>query len=250
MTPNNEAVKGEETALLPLFTKLPRRWVLGNAGTKRGPRVTVPARANPMVRRRTRPVPATLFGDRSTTQIYTRSILGERRIERKTFIRLAAVLGLSPAAASALNSSCAQERGVGDAAKSTSSTTTEQAQGEQTQDTTQNTKTADSDGVGEGEPIAKVDEVPLNSSKKFTRAGSKHPYVLVHLKDGRFVAYSAVCTHEGCWVDYQPETQKLACPCHGSVFDPVEKGAVETGPATVPLPNIDLKVTGKEVKLA
>ena len=178
--------------------------------------------------------------------------MGERRIERKTFIRLAAVLGLSPAAASALNSSCAEERGVGDAAKSTSSTTTEQAQEEQTQDTTtQNTKTADdSDSVGEGEPIAKVDEVPLNSSKKFTRAGSKQPNVLVHLKDGRFVAYSAVCTHEGCWVDYQPETQKLACPCHGSVFDPVEKGAVETGPATVPLPDIELKVTGKEVKLA
>ncbi len=177
--------------------------------------------------------------------------MGDRRIERKTFIRLAAVLGLSPAAASALNSSCAEERGAGDAAKSTTSTTTEQAQGEQTQDTTtQNTKTADSDGVGEGEPIAKVDEVPLNSSKKFTRAGSKHPYVLVHLKDGRFVAYSAVCTHEGCWVDYQPETQMLACPCHGSVFDPVEKGAVETGPAIVPLPNIELKVTGKEVKLA
>ena len=177
--------------------------------------------------------------------------MGERGIERKTFISLAAVLGLSSAAASALNTSCAEERGAGDAAKSTSSTTTEQAQGEQTQDTTtQNTKTADSDGVGEGEPIAKVDEVPLNSSKKFTRAGSKHPYVLVHLKDGRFVAYSAVCTHEGCWVDYQPETQKLACPCHGSLFDPVEKGAVETGPATVPLPNIELKVTGKEVKLA
>jgi Rieske Fe-S protein len=204
-----------------------------------------------MVRGWTRPVPATLFGNRSTTQIYTRSILGDRRIERKTFIRLAAVLGLSPAAASPLITSCAEERGAGDAAKSKSSTTTEQAQGEQTQDTTtQNTKTADSDGVGEGEPIAKVDEVPLNSSKKFTRAGSKQPNVLVHLKDGRFVAYSAVCTHEGCWVDYQPETQKLACPCHGSVFDPVEKGAVERGPAIVPLPNIELKVTGKEVKLA
>ncbi len=185
--------------------------------------------------------------------------MGERGIERKTFIRLAVVLGLSPAAASALNTSCAEERGAGDAAKSTSATTTEQAQTEQTEQaqteqtqdtTTQNTQTADSDGVGEGEPIAKVDEVPLNSSKKFTRAGSKHPYVLVHLKDGRFVAYSAVCTHEGCWVDYQPETQKLACPCHGSVFDPVEKGAVETGPAIVPLPNVELKVTGKEVKLA
>jgi Rieske Fe-S protein len=160
------------------------------------------------------------------------------------------VLGLSPAAASALTSCAAEERG-GDATQSKSSTTTEQAQGEKTQDTTtQSTQSTNSSGVGDGEPIAKVNEVALNSSKKFTRSGSKHPYVLVHLKDGRFVAYSAVCTHEGCWVDYQPETQMLACPCHGSVFDPVEKGAIVTGPAVVPLANIELKVTGKEVKLA
>ncbi len=174
--------------------------------------------------------------------------MSERRISRQTFIRLAAALGLSPAAASALNS-CAEGRG-GDAGKSTS-TTTEQAQGEKTQDTTrESTQTTNSDSVSEGEPIAKVDEVPLNSSKKFTRAGSKHPYVLVHLEDGRFVAYSAVCTHEGCWVDYQPETKMLVCPCHGSVFDPVEKGAIVTEPAIVPLPEIEVKVTGKNVKLA
>ncbi len=159
------------------------------------------------------------------------------------------MLGLSPATASALTS-CAEERG-GNATQSMSSTTTEQAQRENTQDTTtESTQSTNSSGVSEGEPIAKVDEVPLNSSKKFTRDGSKHPYVLVHLEDGRFVAYSAVCTHEGCWVNFQPETQMLTCPCHGSVFDPVEKGAVVTGPAIVPLPNIELKVTGKEVKLA
>jgi Rieske Fe-S protein len=189
--------------------------------------------------------------------------LSERSIPRKTFIRLAAVLGLSPAVATALNSCAQEDRGGDDAGKSTSSptttsspptTTTEQAQEEEkTQEaTTESTQsTNSSDGVGDGEPIAKVDEVPLNSSKKFTKSGSKHPYVLVHLKDGRFVAYSAVCTHEGCWVDYQPETQMLACPCHGSVFDPAKKGAVVKGPAIVPLPNnVGLKVTGKEVKLA
>ncbi len=204
-----------------------------------------------------------LFSGAGHLPSYTRRILSERSIPRKTFIRLAAVLGLSPAAATALNSCTQEDRGGDDAGKSTSSTaaaaattttTTEQAQEEEkTQEaTTESTQsTNSSDGVGEGEPIAKVDEVTLNSSKKFTKSGSKHPYVLVHLKDGRFVAYSAVCTHEGCWVDYQPETQMLACPCHGSVFDPAKKGAVVKGPAIVPLPNnVGLKVTGKEVKLA
>ncbi|MBV9454162.1 MAG: Rieske 2Fe-2S domain-containing protein [Rubrobacter sp.] len=33
---------------------------------------------------------------------------------------------------------------------------------------------------------------------------------------GDFVAYFAVCTHRGCTVRYQPQTQQLACP-HATV---------------------------------
>ncbi|MGZ4650530.1 MAG: QcrA and Rieske domain-containing protein [Kineosporiaceae bacterium] len=34
---------------------------------------------------------------------------------------------------------------------------------------------------------------------------------------GRVVAFSAVCTHQGCRVN--PAGPQLDCPCHGSVFD-------------------------------
>jgi Rieske Fe-S protein len=69
--------------------------------------------------------------------------------------------------------------------------------------------------------------------------------VLVHLESGDFVAYSAVCTHQGCTVAYKNE--QLACPCHGSVFDPASGAEVVNGPAQSPLPEIPVEVRGGEV---
>ena len=72
----------------------------------------------------------------------------------------------------------------------------------------------------------------------------------VRLKDGEFAAYSAICTHQACTVGYQPETQRLVCWCHGSVFDLARNAAVETGPAGLPLPGIEIEVRDGEVFLA
>jgi Rieske Fe-S protein len=72
--------------------------------------------------------------------------------------------------------------------------------------------------------------------------------VLVHLDNGDFVAYSAVCTHQGCTVAYK--NGQLACPCHGSVFDPAHGAEVVAGPAPRPLPKIPIKVSGGEVFMA
>ena len=69
--------------------------------------------------------------------------------------------------------------------------------------------------------------------------------MLVHLQSGDFVAYSAICTHQGCTVAYN--NGQLACPCHGSVFDPAHGAAVVNGPAQRPLPQIPVAVRGGEV---
>jgi Rieske Fe-S protein len=69
--------------------------------------------------------------------------------------------------------------------------------------------------------------------------------VLVHLKSGEFVAYSAVCKHRGCTVAYQDS--KLACPGHGSVYDPAKGAEVVAGPAPQPLDDIPVEVRGGEV---
>lgn len=57
------------------------------------------------------------------------------------------------------------------------------------------------------------------------------------------VAYSAVCTHEGCdvWL-WQGEVKTLKCPCHDSEFDPKDSARVVMGPATRRLPTLPLKV--------
>ncbi len=54
------------------------------------------------------------------------------------------------------------------------------------------------------------------------------------------VAFSALCTHMGCHVAYDPGTQTLKCPCHFSVFDPENGGQMVCGQATENLPQIEL----------
>lgn len=56
-----------------------------------------------------------------------------------------------------------------------------------------------------------------------------------------YVAYSKICTHAGCPVAlYRAKAQQLLCPCHQSLFDVVENGAVVSGPADHPLPRLPL----------
>ena len=64
--------------------------------------------------------------------------------------------------------------------------------------------------------------------------------------DGEVLAYSTVCTHEGCTVGWDAESKQLACPCHGSRFDPRDAGAVISGPARRPLPAVEVVVDEAE----
>jgi cytochrome b6-f complex iron-sulfur subunit len=59
------------------------------------------------------------------------------------------------------------------------------------------------------------------------------------------VAYSSVCTHNGCTVVWDAEASELSCPCHGSRFDPAD-GAPTTGPARTPLPAVPVTVDEAE----
>lgn len=57
------------------------------------------------------------------------------------------------------------------------------------------------------------------------------------------LAYSAICTHLGCSVLATLTAEGLiACPCHGSVFNPAENAAVVSGPAGRPLPALPIAV--------
>ncbi len=55
--------------------------------------------------------------------------------------------------------------------------------------------------------------------------------------DGTLHLRSATCTHLGCLVHWNGLERVWDCPCHGSQFAP--DGSVLSGPATVPLPEVE-----------
>ena len=58
------------------------------------------------------------------------------------------------------------------------------------------------------------------------------------------VAYSAVCTHQQCWVtDWLKSAQVLQCPCHQSRYDLRDGAKVVGGPAPRPLPALPLNLS-------
>lgn len=63
--------------------------------------------------------------------------------------------------------------------------------------------------------------------------------VLVVENAGNLVALNPICTHQGCTVDWDSEAGILACPCHGSKFEP--SGEVVSGPASQPLSTYEVK---------
>jgi thiosulfate dehydrogenase [quinone] large subunit len=82
--------------------------------------------------------------------------------------------------------------------------------------------------------LARADQMAVDESLPFTDPASGDPGILIRLASG-FVAYSAVCTHEGCTVAYRSSSHLLACPCHSAAFNPAQQGAVVRGPARRPL---------------
>jgi cytochrome b6-f complex iron-sulfur subunit len=168
------------------------------------------------------------------------------KISRERFIRLGTALGVGAACASLV--ACgggASSSGGGDSGGGNSGGGGPYGGGGSGGGGSDGGSKASSGGDAQagGVAIASESEVAPGSAHKFKDSGN--PAVLVHLKSGDFVAYSAVCTHQGCTVAYKGG--KLACPCHGSVFDPAKGAEVVAGPAPTPLPEIPVKVEGGEV---
>ena len=64
--------------------------------------------------------------------------------------------------------------------------------------------------------------------------------VVVRTRGGDLVAYSAVCTHLGCIVQWEKEKQDFLCPCHAGRYG--ADGAVLSCPPPRPLPKLPFTV--------
>ncbi len=70
----------------------------------------------------------------------------------------------------------------------------------------------------------------------------KNGVIIIRKSSTEYVALSTVCTHESCTVNYNSSSNRLVCPCHGSIFS--NSGQVIQGPATSPLPSYSTSVAG------
>ena len=96
-----------------------------------------------------------------------------------------------------------------------------------------------------GTPIATLAEVPVGGSKLFKTANGTQA-ILFRTNAGVF-AYSRVCTHQGCIVDYDTASNTLLCPCHGAQYDYTNNAKVINGPAPTPLPAIKVAIKGNNI---
>ena len=63
-----------------------------------------------------------------------------------------------------------------------------------------------------------------------------------HPDTNELVAINSMCTHQGCTVQLNLESQELSCPCHGSKF--ALDGNVMSPPATKNLDIFEVKQEG------
>jgi Rieske Fe-S protein len=101
-------------------------------------------------------------------------------------------------------------------------------------------------GSGGGRVLAaKLADLPGGSGKVVAMGSS--PVVVVNTEAG-VRAFSAVCTHLGCIVEFDSTTRHIVCPCHDGHFSP-SSGAVISGPPPQPLKPVTVAVEGDQVFL-
>jgi Rieske Fe-S protein len=88
-----------------------------------------------------------------------------------------------------------------------------------------------------------ADEVKPNTGQIF-KFGSR-PALLVRTPAGELRAFSAVCTHLNCTVQYRPDLGHIWCACHNGHFD--LSGRNIAGPPPRPLDALIVNARGKQI---
>jgi thiosulfate dehydrogenase [quinone] large subunit len=108
------------------------------------------------------------------------------------------------------------------------------------------THSPSSKGPPSGAKVGAVTAVPVGQAAHSNDPATGNPAWMVCLAKGRFAAFSAVCTHAGCPVQYQASSKEFICPCHGGVYS-ARTGQVLGGPPPSPLPSIPVQVSNGQL---
>jgi cytochrome b6-f complex iron-sulfur subunit len=100
-----------------------------------------------------------------------------------------------------------------------------------------------SESISRSVVAGKVNGLKVNSGKIF-KFGSR-PGLLIHTASGDWKAFSAVCTHLNCTVQYRPDRHDIWCACHNGVYDLTGRNV--SGPPPRPLEEYDVHVQGEDV---
>ena len=87
------------------------------------------------------------------------------------------------------------------------------------------------------EPVSAGSEGSIPEGEAKTVRFGRYPALVINTPKRGIVAYSAVCTHFACLVKWNPEIDKIECPCHEGYFSAVD-GSVISGPPPTPLEEI------------
>ncbi len=101
---------------------------------------------------------------------------------------------------------------------------------------------------------ASVNEVSVGNvgdyavgSGGIVKFGTK-PVLLIRSSESEWRAFSAVCTHLNCTVQYQQDERRIWCACHNGIYD--LNGRVVSGPPPRPLDELEVLIRGDEVVVA
>jgi cytochrome b6-f complex iron-sulfur subunit len=92
---------------------------------------------------------------------------------------------------------------------------------------------------------ATLTDIPANTGI-VVAMGSK-PVIVTNTEAG-IAAFSAVCTHLGCIVDFDTTARQIVCPCHDGRFN-AATGVVVSGPPPRQLPPVTTALEGDEIYL-
>ncbi|HEY7617621.1 MAG TPA: Rieske (2Fe-2S) protein [Terriglobales bacterium] len=92
----------------------------------------------------------------------------------------------------------------------------------------------------------KVNDLKVNTGR-IVKFGST-PALLIRAGETEWRAFSGICTHLNCTVQYHESNRQIWCACHNGFYDLT--GRVAAGPPPRPLEEFAVRIRGDEVVIS